>query len=78
MALTVARRYTEATMFSCPEGAEVCNMFEKVRSIFRQSPTCVGPYLVSPRFRQIDLKFVAKLKNLKDGFLVKIGMYVCI
>ena len=32
MALTVARRYTEATMFSCPDGAEVCNMFEKVHS----------------------------------------------
>ena len=31
MALTIARRYTVGTMFSCPEGAEVCNMFEKVR-----------------------------------------------
>ncbi len=31
MALTIARRYTNGTMFSCPEGAEVCNMFEKVR-----------------------------------------------
>jgi len=30
MALTIARRYTNGTMFSCPEGAEVCNMFEKV------------------------------------------------
>ena len=33
MALTVARRYTEATMFSCPDGAEVCNMFEKVHCL---------------------------------------------
>jgi hypothetical protein len=30
MALTIARRYTTGTMFSCPEDAEVCNMFEKV------------------------------------------------
>lgn len=29
MALTIARRYTTGTMFSCPDGAEVCNMFEK-------------------------------------------------
>ena len=30
MALIIARRYTVGTMFSCPDGAEVCNMFEKV------------------------------------------------
>ena len=30
MALTIARRYTVGAMFSCPDGAEVCNMFEKV------------------------------------------------
>ena len=30
MALIIARRYTKGTMFSCPDGAEVCNMFEKV------------------------------------------------
>ena len=30
MALTIAKRYTEGTMFSCPDDAEVCNMFEKV------------------------------------------------
>ena len=30
MALTIARRYTIGAMFSCPDGSEVCNMFEKV------------------------------------------------
>ena len=30
MALTIARRYTVGAMFSCPDGSEVCNMFEKV------------------------------------------------
>jgi hypothetical protein len=30
MALSIARRYTEATMFSFPEGTEACNIFEKV------------------------------------------------
>ena len=29
MALTIARRYTNGAIFSCPDGAEVCNMFEK-------------------------------------------------
>ena len=29
MALTIARRYTDGAIFSCPDGAEVCNMFEK-------------------------------------------------
>ena len=29
MALTIARRYTTGAIFSCPDGAEVCNMFEK-------------------------------------------------
>ena len=30
MALTIARRYTTGTMFSSPDDAEVCNMFEMV------------------------------------------------
>jgi hypothetical protein len=33
MALTIARRYTTGTMFSCPDDAEVCNMFEKVSGL---------------------------------------------
>ena len=33
MALTIARRYTVGAMFSCPDGSEVCNMFEKVCSL---------------------------------------------
>ena len=33
MALTIARRYTVGAMFSCPDGSEVCNMFEKVSYI---------------------------------------------
>jgi hypothetical protein len=37
MALTIARRYTSGTMFSCPDDAEVCNMFEKVRLIYVQN-----------------------------------------
>ena len=35
MALTIARRYTVGAMFSCPDGSEVCNMFEKVFYIGR-------------------------------------------
>ena len=35
MALTIARRYTVGAMFSCPDGSEVCNMFEKVCYIGR-------------------------------------------
>jgi hypothetical protein len=33
MALTIAKRYTTGTMFSCPDDAEVCNMFEKVNAV---------------------------------------------
>jgi hypothetical protein len=38
MALTIARRYTTGTMFSCPDDAEVCNMFEKVTGLLVDLP----------------------------------------
>lgn len=31
IALNIARTYTQCTIFSCPEDAEVCHMFEKVK-----------------------------------------------
>ena len=37
MALTIARRYTVGAIFSCPDGSEVCNMFEKVSCFHKYS-----------------------------------------
>ena len=50
MALTIARRYTQDTMFSCPEGAEVCNMYEKYNVIEQGSAGGGGEYDVQTGF----------------------------
>ena len=43
-------RYTTGTMFSCPDGAEVCNMFEKYNVVDSGSAGGGGEYDVQTGF----------------------------
>ena len=72
MALTIARRYTNGAIFSCPDGAEVCNMFEKYNVNDTGSAGGGGKYTPNVLI-QLILRNKVKCKNMiKNGYYLVI------